>query len=518
MAIIATVSVITVGALLTIPRYLRERQMMEAGAVTYASLVVREVAHSANLYRTTGRHILDRRVEELMALNADLIRLEVVHVDGEIIMRADSSGALTFAEQGKAPSTEDPATLQAIRSLQVKSRRVKGNDGPMLFQVVAPAVEEWGRRTYSLVAYFSYERVDRDLFRSIAAVVFFMTIALFVARRAAVFLAGSITANIERLRDGVGRIREGHLEERVQINSQDEVEELADAFNAMADTMADTIQRLRETYRELEVLDQTKADVIANVSHELKTPLTALRGYLELLEQGDLGPLTEEAARAVSVCRKNLRRLDLRIEELVQLSQWERSIDGTDRTESVHLGQLLHGVVETILPAFEEKGVYCSLNLATDLPTVIGNAGQVEQVFFNLLGNAGKFTSRGGSIRVTAEPRSRDARRGVLVEVADSGIGIPKNALLRIFDRFYQVDPSTRRKYGGMGLGLALVQSIMEAQQGVVWVESVENKGSVFSVWFPLRPSRSGSGSFSLRRRAEPDTMDPTDQPPERSS
>jgi len=507
MATIAMVSVVAVGVVLTIPRYLRERDMMEAGAVTYASLVVQQVAHSANLYRTTGRHILDRRVGELMALNPDLVRLEVVHVGGEIVLQADVSGALTLAEQGQAQRTEDPETLRMIQSLKIEARRVRDSSGQMLYQVVAPAVEEWGRRTYSLVAYFGYDRVDRELLHSVLVVGSFLAVALFLARRAAVFLAGSITANIERLRDGVGRIREGHLDERVKIDSHDEVEELAAAFNAMADTMADTIQRLRETYRELEVLDQTKADVIANVSHELKTPLTALRGYLELLAQGDLGQLTDEAARSVSVCRKNLRRLDLRIEELVQLSQWERRVDVTGPSEEVHLGHLLHGVVETLLPSLEEKGVYCSLNLATDLPPVVGNSGQVEQVFFNLLGNAGKFTSAGGSIRVTAEPRSRDDQRGVLVQVEDSGIGIPKNALLRIFDRFYQVDPSTRRKYGGMGLGLALVQSIMEAHRGAIWVESVEGKGSTFSVWFPLRPSDSGSGAFSLRRRTDPDTM-----------
>jgi two-component system phosphate regulon sensor histidine kinase PhoR len=148
---------------------------------------------------------------------------------------------------------------------------------------------------------------------------------------------------------------------------------------------------------------------------------------------------------------------------------------------------------------------------------VLGNPGQVEQVFFNLLGNAGKFTPREGSIRVTAEPRSRDGESGVLVQVADSGIGIPEHALLRIFDRFYQVDPSTRRKYGGMGLGLALVQSIMEVHRGAVWVESVEGRGSVFSVWFPIRPSGSGSGAFALRRRSEPDTMEDGAQRPEES-
>lgn len=510
LSLVVTISVLVVGAWLTVPRYLSERRMTERRAVTYATLVVDQVAHSANLYRTTGRHLLDRQVRVWMALNPDLVRFDVVHVDGSVVMRADQQGPVTFPDHLSAPVVEDEELLRAVRSLDLESKRVRDDSGHVLYRVVAPAIEEWGRRTYSLVAYFGYRQVDRQLLRSALAVGGFMVIAVFVARQLAVSLATSIAGNVELLRDGLRKIREGKLDERVEIHSDDEIEDLAEAFNEMAETLAETIERLKEVNLELELLDQTKADVVANVSHELKTPLTALRGYLELLEHGSLGPITEQAGRAVAVCQKNLQRLQLRIEELVQLSQWDRGL-GTDMPiEEIHLGHLMHGVVETLLPALEEKGVYCSLNLASDLPSIEGSPEHVERLFLNLLGNAGKFTSVGGFVRFTAEPYSRDGRKGVLVRLADTGIGIPEKALLRIFDRFYQVDPSTRRKYGGMGLGLAMVQGIAGAHKGAVWVESQEGRGSVFFVWFPLTQGESSSGQHAIVRRSDSGRMNQT--------
>jgi len=496
-----TISVLAVGAWLTIPRYLSEQRTTEQWAETYAALVVDQVAHSANLYRTTGRHLLERQVQSWMELNPDLVRFEIVHVDGSLVMRVDDDGPVRFPDEPQAPKIDDKELLEAVRGLDVTSMRVRDEMGQRVFRVVAPAIEEWGRRTYSLVAYFSYKRINRHLLRSMLAVGGFLALAVVVARQIAVSLATSIAGNVEKLRDGLRRIREGRLDERVEIKSDDEIEDLAEAFNEMAATLAETIERLREVNQELELLDQTKADVVANVSHELKTPLTALRGYLELLEHGALGPQTDKANRAISVCQKNLQRLQLRIDELVQLSQWERGPEAGMPMESIHVGNLLHGVVETFLPSLEEKGVFCSLNLASDLPPIEGSPEHVERLFLNLLGNAGKFTPSGGFIRVTAEPFARDGRRGVLVRMADTGIGIPEKALLRIFDRFYQVDPSTRRKYGGMGLGLAMVQGIAEAHKGAVWVESQVAKGSVFFVWFPLVQGDATSGKLVVVRR-----------------
>ena len=125
------------------------------------------------------------------------------------------------------------------------------------------------------------------------------------------------------------------------------------------------------------------------------------------------------------------------------------------------------------------------LQVQPDLQAVEANPEQVEQVFLNLLDNAVKFTPHGGTVLVIAETCDHEQRKGVLVRIQDSGVGIPTTELIRIFDRFYQVDPSSRRRFGGMGLGLSLVHSIVEAHRGAVWAESEEGVGSVFFVWLP---------------------------------
>jgi signal transduction histidine kinase len=298
-------------------------------------------------------------------------------------------------------------------------------------------------------------------------------------------LAGGITRDVDRLRAGVMRIQDGRLEERVSIHSRDEIQELADAFNLMADELVATIRQLREANRELETLDQTKADLVANVSHELKTPLTALRGYLELMSEGGLGTVSDEANKAVMVCRKNVERLSLRVEELVQLSHLDRFTALDSAREEMDLKAILEGVVDTFRPRMEGSGVRFVLQVQPELQTIDANPEQIERVFLNLLDNAVKFTPQGGTVVVLAESSDHEQRNGVLVRIQDSGVGIPPTELIRIFDRFYQVDPSSRRRFGGMGLGLSLVRSIVEAHDGAVWAESEENVGSTFFVWLP---------------------------------
>jgi two-component system phosphate regulon sensor histidine kinase PhoR len=197
----------------------------------------------------------------------------------------------------------------------------------------------------------------------------------------------------------------------------------------------------------------------------------------------------------VEVCQKNMRRLRLRIEELVELSDLENRRSTEPLLEVVGVGGLLDGSLETLMPRIREKELLCSLNLATDLPEVRVNAEHLERVFLNVLDNAVKFTPQGGTIRVSAEPHLHHGRRGVLVRVADTGVGIPRSECLRIFDRFHQVDHSVRRRYGGMGLGLSLVRSIVEAHRGVVWAESEAGCGATFFIWLPLRLGEDSSGS-----------------------
>ncbi len=500
IAFAVLVTLFATGCVVVVLRHRALVESMEQSTRAYAQLVSLPLVSAVDSSTSAGRQGLTSRVSTLIALNPDVHRLDVVDVHGTVRLRAEGSRVVFYADEAEAPRIDDPLLLARIRDVRLSAGRVDVPGQPAVYRVVAPAVEEWGRHVESVVLEVRYDGVRRELYGVMAIMGGLLAVGLMIADRVAVALAGTITRSVETLQTGVRRLQEGFLEERVEVESDDEIGELADAFNTMSGKLNRTIGELRDANRELESLDQAKADLVANVSHELKTPLTALRGYLELLAQGDLGTVPPEAERALEVCLKNVRRLSLRIEELVELSRLEKSGVPHMVMDTVQLGRLLHGVVETMLPRLEEHGLMCSLNLATDLPGIIASPEHLERTFFNLLDNAVKFTSPGGVIRVSAEPSTHEARTGVLVRVADTGVGIPPTEQLRIFDRFYQVDPSARRRYGGMGLGLALVRSIVEAHRGAVWVDSEVGRGATFFVWLPDRMREGSSGQHAVAR------------------
>lgn len=491
IAFAVVLSLVASALILVVFRHRSVQRNMERSAKTYASLVCEPLVKKVSFLGSSGTGILDQEVAQFRELNGDVNRLEIVDVRGNVVLRSEGQSLVVYGDGTNAPVIEDRELSRAIAGLEPSTAVVREPSGERVYRVVAPVVDQWGVHHFSLVGTFSYANVDRQLRNSLWLSALILAMGLGLTQWVSMTLARGITRDVERLREGVQRIQEGHLEERVSVRSRDEIEELAEAFNVMADELLATIQRLREANRELETLDQTKADLVANVSHELKTPLTALRGYLELMTDGELGGLPDEALRAAMICRKNVQRLSLRVEELVQLSRFERFTTLDSAREEVDLLSVLDAVVETIGPRIEESNIDIDIEISEAIQPLQLNPEQVERVFFNLLDNAVKFTPVGGRIVVTVSENVRDDRDGVLVSIEDDGVGIPKLELVRIFDRFYQVDPSSRRRFGGMGLGLSLVRSIVEAHRGSVWAESAEGSGSVFFVWFPRLESRS---------------------------
>jgi signal transduction histidine kinase len=485
IAFAVVVSLVLSALVLVVFRHHSVRRNMERSARTYAQLISEPLTLLVEFLGSTGKGLLDQQVAQLRELNDDVERLEIVDVRGQVVLRAEGNNVILFGSGIESPTITDRELLRAIEGLEYTAMQVTEADGSDAYRVVAPVVGQWGEHVYSMVGTFTYANVDRQLRSSLWLSALILAAGLVLAHWVSVALAGGITRDVDRLRAGVMRIQEGRLEERVSINSRDEIEELADAFNLMADELVATIRQLRDANRELETLDQTKADLVANVSHELKTPLTALRGYLELMSEGGLGTVSEEAVRAVMVCRKNVERLSLRVEELVQLSRLDRFTALDSAREEIELGPILESVVDTFRPRMEGVDMRFVLQVQPDLHALEANPEQIERVFLNLLDNAVKFTPQGGSVLVFAEACDHEQRQGVLVRVQDSGVGIPPTELIRIFDRFYQVDPSSRRRFGGMGLGLSLVRSIVEAHLGAVWAESEEGIGSTFFVWLP---------------------------------
>ncbi len=255
-------------------------------------------------------------------------------------------------------------------------------------------------------------------------------------------------------------------------------------------------ERLEEAYERLKELDRLKSNFLATVSHELRTPLTSIMGYGEMLAEGVAGALTEDQAEFVATIRtKSEQLLDL-IMSLLDLSKLE-SGTAVVRVTRLPIGDILADTVTTLTPSAIKKGVEISFTAPPDLPSVLGDAERLRQVFLNLAENALKFTPEGGSVRLVARTafEQSDGEPGLIlvaplrqvieVRVIDTGVGIVDEERDKVFDAFYQIDQSSTREYGGAGLGLAIVKRLVEAHQGTIHVEGNEPNGAVFVVQLP---------------------------------
>ncbi len=252
-------------------------------------------------------------------------------------------------------------------------------------------------------------------------------------------------------------------------------------------------ERLHEMNDELKTLDEMKTNLLSNVSHELRTPLVAVMGYTDMILNGKVGPVNEVQEDYLGISLRNIEKLVTLIENLLDFSRLHRGaeelvFDTFDMVDCVRTS------IEIVKPVSDSRGIDLVL-IAKDNPVhVEGDKGKMGQVFNNLLSNAVKFNESGG--RVSVEVRIDGEQ--VMVEVADTGIGIPAEALDKIFTRFYQYDGSSTRKYGGTGIGLAIAQDIMRLHGSRITVESEEGKGTQFNFILPLsmtqNPERKSSG------------------------
>jgi PAS domain S-box-containing protein len=226
-------------------------------------------------------------------------------------------------------------------------------------------------------------------------------------------------------------------------------------------------------------LDRLKDQFIQNVSHELRTPLGLIQAYAQLLVNGELGDLQPNQHEPVAVIARRTQMLAKIVEDLTAILETE-----TQKTHyvPVDMAELVQQLLVDFKISVENAGLHLVVHVESDLPLVLGDATHLNQVLDNLLGNALKFTPPGGSIQVSLVRE----RSELVLYVSDSGVGIPSDELERVFERFYQVDGSMSRRFGGAGLGLALVKEVVQAHGGQVSVASQLERGSTFKVRLPV--------------------------------
>lgn len=256
------------------------------------------------------------------------------------------------------------------------------------------------------------------------------------------------------------------------------------------DQIRQNVEKLQDAYEELQKLDDLKSSFIRNVSHELRTPLSLIEGYLEMVIDEQMGPLRPEQKRSLVVVKEKSEQLVTLVNDIISLQTIGTM--GYD-LEELSLVSLVEAAMEKARQRVEKASIRLKMELPDDgdLPLVRGDVRRLGQVLDHLLDNAIKFSPNGGTLTLSLA-RELDM---VGVRVQDQGIGMSSDEMERIFDRFYQVDGSATRRFGGTGLGLALVKEVVEAHGGAVWVESEVGQGSTFLVFLPAIDGSSGYGA-----------------------
>lgn len=246
-----------------------------------------------------------------------------------------------------------------------------------------------------------------------------------------------------------------------------EVQDLTNAFNSM-------VERVENSQK-------SQRDFVANVSHELKTPLTSIQGFAQAIldDTADTPEARRQAAQIIYNEAGRMHRMALDLLDLARLQAGTADLE----MSSVDIGALLRNVIERFRLQAERAGVDLQLNIPDSLPTLMGDGDRLAQVFNNLLENALKFTPAGGQVTLSAAETGVDMK----ISVADTGRGVPQEALPHLFDRFYQVDPSRAGgENHGAGLGLAIVQEIVQAHGGRIDIHSEVGRGTTFVIHLPL--------------------------------
>ncbi len=306
--------------------------------------------------------------------------------------------------------------------------------------------------------------VNRSLLVAIGA-------AGLVALLLTLLLSRSLLRPIDALTSAARGMERGDLSRRVSVHTSGELGELAKAFNAMADGLAR--------------MEQLRRNMVTDVAHELRTPLSNVRGYLEALLDGLIEPKPE----IIASLHEEAMLLNRLVDDLQELALAEA---GQLKLvlQQIHIEEVVEKAVYPMKPQASEKGLRVEVDLPPSLPDVYVDAGRMVQVLRNLLTNAITNTQPGGEIRLSA--KASDSQ--VEISVQDTGIGIAPEHLPYVFERFYRVDKSRARLTGGAGLGLSIVKQLVEAQGGQVGIESVVGEGTRVVFTLPVAPRRPPTG------------------------
>ena len=440
------------------------------------------------LNRDTAKSIADElRPVVAQGWSADLVgsRIHLMMVLNpmvEIYLLDDTGKILAYFLNPAERIVRDAVDLGPIRAfVQSNGHRLMTGPDPRSSGRARPfsaAALQMGTATGYVYVILGGERYDaslrmiRESYYLRAGFIAFL-LALLATLLVGLSLFFFLTRRLSLLADAVRGFERGDLGRRVAVRGKDELGALGRSFNEMAATIEANVEKLRQAER-------MRRDLIGNISHDLRTPLASVQGYLETMALKDAQLSGEERQRFLAISLRNMGSLQRLVEELFELARLDaRQV--TVRPERLQIAELAQDVALKLAPRAQGTGVSITVQPGGDLPLVSCDVGLIERVLTNLVENAVRFTPAGGSVRLELDRGEGEVK----VTVADTGSGIAAEDLPHVFERFYRADKSRERAGGGAGLGLAIAQQIVGLHGSTLTVESTPGDGARFS--FSLR-------------------------------
>ena len=316
--------------------------------------------------------------------------------------------------------------------------------------------------------------------------------ALVMATVLGIFTSRWMIKPLLKLKDAAIALSEGQFDKNVKLDRSDELGVLAAAFNSMAAQLQASFTALETKNTELQRLDKLKDEFLANTSHELRTPLNGIIGIAESLIDGATGQLPETTNFNLALISSSGKRLSSLINDLLDFSQLKHKTIQL-QIKPVGMREIVSVILTLSQPLVGKKKLQLINSVAAELPRIAADENRLQQILYNLIGNAIKFTES-GTVEVSAELVTGNAQSPpnsqLAITVSDTGIGIAEDKLERIFESFEQADGSTAREYAGTGLGLTVAQQLVELHGGKIWVSSTVGVGSQFTFTLPVSESQ----------------------------
>jgi len=298
-------------------------------------------------------------------------------------------------------------------------------------------------------------------------------VVLLISLLTGLFVFSNLSKRLKKIKKTVTEFERGQLNERIDVEGNDELSDLSTCFNRMADTLVDNMKEIQKT-------DRLRRELVANISHDLRSPIASIQGYLETIQMKGESISKDELNSYFGTVLSNTKKLNRLIDDLFELSKLDAE-EVTPNIEDVSVAELIQDLSQQFRPICEKKGI----ELVTKFPKspnalIEADISLMNRALTNLIDNSIQHTPEGGKVTISSVKSGKD----VVVEIADTGSGIPEEDLPHVFDRFYQADKS-RSENQGAGLGLAIAQKIFRLHGAEVMVQSGLDRGTTFRIAIP---------------------------------